>query len=168
MWAAKKHLLVDSVKLRDYCKAKDSEMVGIRYAGKTLLGCYTSNSNLAPRLIAQCKQYKFDHPLEDVSYFGDFNVHNTNWISSTHTDQGGEDAFDMCEMFGLSQLVSFPSRDDTVNTLDLIMTTMAGDAYALSNLGTGDHVSILTTLKLTDAIPHSPKRSSVYLWNKAP
>ena len=33
------------------------------------------------------------HPHAEVLYIGDFNVHHTDWLKSTHTDVGGIEAF---------------------------------------------------------------------------
>ena len=33
------------------------------------------------------------HPHAEVLYIGDFNVHHTDWLQSTHTDVGGIEAF---------------------------------------------------------------------------
>ena len=33
------------------------------------------------------------HPCTEVLYIGDFNVHHTDWLKSTHTDVGGIEAF---------------------------------------------------------------------------
>ena len=33
------------------------------------------------------------HPHTEVLYIGDFNVHHTDWVQSTHTDIGGIEAF---------------------------------------------------------------------------
>ena len=43
----------------------------------------------------------------------------------------------MCEMYGLSQLVDFATRDE--NTLDLVMSSILGVAIPVPSFGTSDH-----------------------------
>ena len=70
--------------------------------GTTLPLCYTQKSSKAPVLLQAYKQYKLDHPFDDIAFIGDFNVHNPDWICSTcDADAGGIMAREMCELMGL-------------------------------------------------------------------
>ena len=108
-----------------------------------------------------------DHPYRNVSYIGDFNVHNSDWICSTDDkDAGGIQAEEMCEMFGLNQLIDFPTRGE--NTLGLDMTIHDGVAIDQPGAGTSDHIAIAITLELDSAIPSPPVHKPTFLWQYAP
>ena len=109
-----------------------------------------------------------DHNMEKVNYwYGDFNVHNPGWICSTcEADAGGVMAEEMCQLFGLNQLIDFPTRGN--NTLDLVMTQHSGSAVARVNAGTSDHITIDITLELQDTVPNSPVQKPTLLWQYAP
>jgi hypothetical protein len=167
LWAGMNHLLVDQVNMKEYNEADVAEMIGVEVLGETLQLCYTPRSSLAPRLIEQCKQFKLDHPYKSVSFLGDFNVHNPDWICSLgDKDTGGEMAEEMCEMFGMKQLIDFPTRGE--NTLDLFMSTRAGSASARPGAGTSDHISINITLELHAPVPDSPIHKPTFMWQHAP
>ena len=167
IWAAVSHLLVDKVSMKPYNVVGESEILGIELCGETLELCYTPNSKLAPRLIENCKQFKLDHPYKSISYFGDFNVHNPDWICSVgDKDTGGALAEEMCEMFGMNQLIDFPTRGS--NTLDLVMTTLTGSATERPGAGTSDHISIDITLELQSVVPIQPDLKPTLLWQHAP
>ena len=167
LWLAKSHLLVDKVNMSTYNTVEVAEMLGIKCMGETHQLCYTSKSSLSPRLISACENYMLDHPMEKVNFFGDFNVHNPGWICSTSdADNGGLMAEKMCQMFGLNQLIDFPTRDS--NTLDLVMTQHSGSARSRVGVGTSDHVSIDITLELNSEVPQSPAHKPTLLWKYAP
>jgi hypothetical protein len=140
-------LLIDKVPLKQYNVVSVSEMLGIEIQDETIALCYTPNSSLAPRLLDNCKQFKMDDPYRNVSYIGDFNVHNSDWICSTgDKDAGGIQAEEMCEMFGLNQLIGLSTCGE--NTLDLAMTIHDGVAIEQPGAGTSDHIAIAITLEL--------------------
>ena len=166
LWLARSHILVDKVNMAPYNIVEAAEVLGIKCMGETFQLCYTPKSALAPRLINACENYMLDHPVEKVNFFGDFNVHNPGWICSTSdADTGGMMAENMCQMFGLNQLIDFPTRDS--NTLDLVMTQHSGSAISRAGLGTTDHVSIDITLDLCSTIPQSPAHKPTLLWKHA-
>ena len=167
MAIAQRHLLVDKVDLKAYNTVKIAEMIGIELQGGTLNLCYTPKSELAPRLIEQCSNYKLDNPFKNVSFLGDFNVHNPQWIHSIgEKDAGGVKAEEMCEMLGYNQLIDFPTRGRT--TLDLMMTPWTGSAVPSPGAGTSDHISINIILELQVEIPPVPPHKPTRMWQNAP
>ena len=66
------------------------------------------------------------HPHAEVLYIGDFNVHHTDWLKSTHTDVGGIEAFHFSISNELEQIIKHPTRvpdrhDHAANPLDLFL-----------------------------------------------
>ena len=64
------------------------------------------------------------HPQAEILYLGDFNVHHTEWLSSSHTDRGGVEALDFSILHGLDQLFQQPTHipdrhDQAPNTLEV-------------------------------------------------
>ena len=118
-------------------------------------------------LIAQCLLYLQEHPSRKVVFLGDFNVHNSKWICSVSpTDEAGVNAQHMCESFGLHQLVGFPTRGG--NTLDLIISHLPGQAVAMANSGTSDHIAIAFDIQITHDLQIAPDADPVYDWEHAP
>ena len=118
-------------------------LVGIRSGDEDYLLCYTPKSSLALRLLIVAQQYMLDNPDRKVVLLGDFNLHNQDWITSCSTDAAGIEAEEMCAMFGLKQLVDFPTREH--NTLDLVMSPTPGAATPVEPMGSSDHVSVSIT-----------------------
>ena len=94
------------------------------------------------------------------------NVHNQDWICSTFTDKAGIKAQEFCEIFGMSQLVNFPTRGE--NTLDLVISDFHGHATAEPGFGSSDHLSVYLTFDTAQKIPTTPIRKSVRDWQNAP
>ena len=68
------------------------------------------------------------HPHAEVLYIGDFNVHHTDWLKSTHTDVGVIEAFHFSISNELEQIIKHPTRvpdrhDHAANPLDLFFTS---------------------------------------------
>ena len=122
-----------------------------------LQGCWTT---------AECRWFKLDNPYRSF-FYSDFNVHNPDWICSTgDKDAGGIHAEEMCEMFGLNQLIDFPTRGE--NTLDPVMTIRDRVAIEQPGAGTSDHIAIAITLELDSAVPSPPVHKPTFLWQYAP
>ena len=74
-------------------------------------------------------EYILSHfPYAEISILGDFNVHHQLWLSSSFTDQPGEQTFNFAILHDLEQLVEFSTRipnrpGDTPNILDLFLTS---------------------------------------------
>lgn len=160
----RKHLLASSLDFITYSISKVAEFAGFELDGVYYGGCYTPNSTCATVLLAQCTKYILDHPAQQVVFIGDFNVHNQGWICSTSpTDDAGRAAERFCDEFGLKQLIVFPTRGD--NTLDLVMSPFSGQAAALANPGTSDHLAVVFELqvpvRLKDAPPNTNTVSKI-------
>jgi hypothetical protein len=163
---AQQHLLIDKLDLAKYNTVKSAEMVGVRYEHVEYILCYTSKSSLAIKLLMAIQRYMLDNPNNQVVLLGDFNVHNQDWIVSSSTDPAGVEAQDMCEMFGLTQLVDFATREG--NALDLVMSSIPGIAQPVLPMGSSDHKSVGITFETSGAPPPSPESPSVYDWSSAP
>ena len=48
-------------------------------------------------------------PHTEVLYIGDFNMHHTDWLQSTHTDVGGIEAFHFSIPNELEQIIKHPT-----------------------------------------------------------
>ena len=78
---------------------------------------------------------------------GDFNVHETSLLHSSHTTAAGTAALDFCESRGLHQLIHFPTRQGAM--MDLILSEHTGTTTQLPNLNTSDQVTVSLSLKIT-------------------
>src|SRR6201990_2304838 len=68
------------------------------------------------------------HTNAEVLYLGDFNVHHTEWLGSSHTDTGWKEAKSFSILNDLEQLIRDPTHipdhpNQFLNTLDLCFTT---------------------------------------------
>ena len=114
-------------------------------------------------------------PFAEISILGDFNVHHQQWLSSSFTDQPGEQAFSFAILHDLEQLVQHPTRvpdrlGDTPNILDLFLTSNPS-AYAVqlySPLGSSDHNLISVSCPIAPLPPQDPpKRRCLWHFNSA-
>ena len=110
------------------------------------------------------------HPHAEVLYIGDFNVHHTEWLHSTHTDLGGREAFDFSLTNELEQIIQHPTRipdhhDHASNPLDLFFTSNPSNySYErYSPLGSSDHflISVCTSFSSPPPIPSTQRQ----LWH---
>ena len=162
----RKHLLVDVLDLRKYNVIGVVEMVGIEWEGIHWILYYTPNSIAALELIDTMQRYKKDNPQGHCVFIGDANVHNADWIHSNFTDLAGELAQEFCEMFGMQQLINFPTRGE--NTLDLVMSDIDGTARELPGFGNSDHVAMALSFKMDGQMPPTPIKHQVQNWYNAP
>ena len=98
-----------------------------------LFFCYCSpNATNFPSFFEYLTSYHesllSSHPHAEVLYIGDFNVHHTDWLKSTHTDVGGIEAFHFSISNELEQIIKHPTRvpdrhDHAANPLDLFFTS---------------------------------------------
>ena len=168
MWLTKSHLLVDKIKMIDYNIVNAAEILGIRCMQETFQLCYTPQSSLAPLLLCACEKYKLDHPMDRVTFLGDFNVHNPGWIiSNSSADPGGILAEDFGDLFGYNQLIDFPTHNQG-NTLDLVFTHCQGVASCRPGLGTSDRYCIELVLEVGRCVPVVPDNEPALLWEHAP
>src|ERR1700755_1708381 len=106
------------------------------------------------------------HPNTEVLYLGDFNVHNTEWLGSSHTDSGGEEAKSFSILNDLEQLIREPTHipdrpNQFLNTLDLCFTTTPSRyKYTIfAPIGKSDHNLIcLNFHAFSPTAPPCPKR----------
>lgn len=66
-------------------------------------------------------------PFAEIYILGDFNVHNQLGLSSSYTDQPGEEAYNVTLHINIQQLVQHPTSitdhlRHTPNILDLFLT----------------------------------------------
>merc|ERR1712121_243069 len=112
--------------------------------------------------LSSCHEsLQISHPQAEILYLGDFNVHHTEWLSSSHTDRGGIEAREFSILHGLDQLIQQPTRvpdrhDQASNTLDLFFTSNCDlFSYSVSSpLGSSDHC--LVTVTFSYAPPSLP------------
>ena len=163
----KKQILADTLDLSKYNTPGLAEMIGIEWGGVHWILYYTPNSNAALVLLQAIQQYKEDHPTARMVFIGDMNAHNSDWIiSSSITDKAGLLAQEFCELFGLSQLVDFTTREG--NTLDLVMSDIKGIAIEAPGFGNSDHKSMSIVFESQEKIPSTPERKAVRDWHNAP
>ena len=163
---AREHLLVDKLNLAKYNTVRSAEIIGVRSEDVDYLLGYTNKSSEAIKLLLAVQLYMLDNPGRKVVLLGDFNVHNMDWITSTSTDAAGREAEGTCEMFGLSQLVHFPTRGG--NTLDLVMSSIPGSCIPIEPMGSSDHKSVGVTFQDGTPSPPSPVDRPVLDWSSAP
>ena len=107
--------------------------------------------------------------------FGDFNVHNTDWLVHSRTiDVSGQVAHAFSLSHNLTQIVSSPTRvpdrvGDTGYLLDLFLTTNPDYfSHTVSPpLGTSDHCVVTVTGNHISSTPSVPFHRTVYRFSKA-
>ena len=95
------------------------------------------------------------YPAAEVAVFGDFNVHNVEWlVHSRATDSSGQAAEAFALSHNLSQIVTSPTRvpdraGDTGYLLDLFLTsTPENFSHKVSSpLGSSDHCVVTVNFK---------------------
>ena len=151
-------LLVGVIDLSSYNIKNVAEMIGVEFQGVQYMLCYTPTSYTSPVLFKQTSACMDAHTDKRVVWMGDFNAHNPDWIHSSSTlDAAGEAAQDFSELYGIPNLVDFPTRED--NTLDLVLSSVDGKAFPDSGLGTSDHLSIWSSLHSDVDLPAPPKET---------
>src|SRR5678816_3483351 len=108
------------------------------------------------------------HPNAEVLYLVDFNVHHhTEWLGSSHTDTGGEEAKTFSILNDLEQLIKEPTHipdrpNQFLNMLDLCFTTTPSRyKYTIfPPIGNSDHNIVALNFKtFSPAAPPCPKRT---------
>ncbi|XP_062528539.1 uncharacterized protein LOC134200191 [Bombyx mori] len=96
------------------------------------------------------------YPSAEVVVLGDFNAHHQEWLGSRTTDLPGRAAYDFALAYGLSQLVTQPTRVPDIeghepSLLDLLLTTdPAGYSVVVdAPLGSSDHCLIRAATPLS-------------------
>ena len=117
-------------------------------------------------MLEAIQQYKEGHPTRRCVFIGATNVHNTDLIHSTFTDKAGMFAQEFCELFGLTQLMHFPTRGP--NALDLVLSDVNGKATVKPGFGNSDHESMHLRFQINVDIPPTPIKLPVRNWGSAP
>ena len=111
---------------------------------------------------------QINHPNAEIAIFGDFNVHNINWLTHSNTnDEQGRQAESFAISSGLTQLVGEPTRipdrdGEFASLLDLFLTTNP-DLYTVivkPPLGSSDHklISTLSEQPISAKQPCKPRK----------
>ena len=159
-------ILCDVIDMKDYNMVDESEIVATRQGGITHTLCYTNKSSKAPTLLAALTQYRIDHLGEPLVLYEDFNAHNQDWICSDKTDAGDILAQEFTELFGMSQVVNFETRQS--NTLDLVISDVEATAMPSMPFGTSDHKAIQIILCTKETIDEVEKKPSRLMRRSAP
>ena len=115
------------------------------------------------------------YPGAQVAVFGDFNVHNVEWLTHSRcTDTNGQATHDFAISHNLSQIVTSPTRvpdrdGDTGYLLDLFLTSIP-DCFShkvTSPLGSSDHCVVTVKCKQVFSTPSVPFHRTVYRYSKA-
>ena len=108
-------------------------------------------------------------PHAEVLILEDFNVHHTEWLGSTNTDVGGNEARFFSITNEMEQIIHHPTRvpdrhDQTPNILDLCFTSNPSlYSYSISApLGSSDHK--LISLNSSHASPPPIPPTDRHLW----
>ena len=133
-------VLFDEVDTTTISSPGVSEIVAINHCGFLIVCCYRQPSTNDLTLFQQLDQLLDSNVSGSPVICGDFNVHETSWLHSTHTSAAGTAALEFCESRVLYQLVDFSTRHGAI--LDLILSEHAGTTVQLPNLNTSDHVTI--------------------------
>ena len=113
------------------------------------------------------QEFRFDHSEYKNVFSGDFDAHNPGWIpSETKEDEAGRSAQAFSAIFGIHQLVDFPTRGK--NALALIFFDLSGEAKLDVPLGSSGHNAIVAVFKTEHEMSAAPVRAAVYHWGDAP
>ena len=95
-------------------------------------------------------------PSVEIVILGDFNAHHADWLGSRSTDHAGRSVHDFALAYGLSQLVSSPTRvpdvaDHVPSLLDLLLTSHPEGFQVTVDapLGSSDHCLIRSKVPLS-------------------
>ena len=140
---AQKAILFEEIDTSTIAVLETAELVAISCYDTLFVCCYRQPSPSDTTLLTCLDTLLDKHSLPPV-ICGDFNVHESSWLHSTHTSSAGTATLDFCESRNLLQLVDFPTRRDAI--LDLILSEHSGLVKELPNLNASDHVAILLRL----------------------
>ena len=169
------------VRLTEYEDQEHEYLVFVvHFEGSTLLLFFlyrspSTNSQIFDVLSDKVDSLLGKYPAAEVAVFGDFNVHNIDWlVHSRATDSNGQAAHSFALSQNLSQIVASPTRvpdraTDRGYLLDLFLTTNP-DSYhhrVSSPLGTSDHCVVTVTSNNLLSKPSAPFHRTVYRFSKA-
>lgn len=96
---------------------------------------------------------------------GDFNAHEEEWLKSTATNARGRAVREFCESRGVLQLVTRPTRGDSI--LDLVIGPFEGNVSHLPHCGLSDHQTLLVSLDRVLETSCAALKRTVYHWKRA-
>ena len=161
----REYILFEEIDTATFSIAERAELVAIISHSLLFVCCYCQPSSMDVTLLTNLDHLLDTYPAVSPVICGDFNVHESTWLHSSHTSSAGTATLDFCESRGLHQLVNFPTRLNAI--LDLVLSENPGSTQTLPNLNTSDHVVVLWTLpSFTNVI--NPADCRVYHWSCAP
>ncbi|XP_045500068.1 uncharacterized protein LOC123697570 [Colias croceus] len=102
-------------------------------------------------------------PSAELVVLGDFNAHHVEWLGSRTTDHAGRTVHDFALAYGLTQLVSSPTRipdveGHTPSLLDLLLSTHPENyqVSVVAPLGSSDHCLIRSMVPLMGSKQQTP------------
>ena len=158
-------ILFEEIDTAVFSIVEKAELVAVCVQSFIIICCYHQPSSVDVTLLNNLDHVLDKYPSLSPVVCGDFNVHESTWLNSTHTTRAGTATLDFCESRGLHQLVAFPTRLNAI--LDLVMTEYPGSVQALPNLNTSDHVAVLLMLSSLTYVSTPPDRL-VYHWSRTP
>ena len=143
-----------------------AELVAVSCYDTLFICCYRQPSSTDTTLLTCLDNLLDKYGSMPPVICGDFNVHESSWLHSTHTSSAGTATLDFCESRNLHQLIDFSIRCNAI--LDLILSEHLGLVQKLPNLNTSDHVAILLTLESLSIPITTPPDRRVFHWCRAP
>lgn len=125
-------MVFDEINTLSFCVARVTELVAISCNGIIFICCYrqplATDTTLFKSLDSLLNQ---NTPLSPV-ICGDFNVHESVWLQSSHTSSAGTTMLDFCDSRGLHQLITFPTHQNAI--LDLVISKHTETTQVLLHL----------------------------------
>ena len=136
-------LLFDEIDTSSLSVARVTELVTISCNGIIFICCYFQPSATDSTLLTSLDSLLNQNVLLSPVVCGDFNVHESVWLQSSHTFSAGTATMDFCDSRGFHQLITFPTHQNAI--LDLVISEHTGTVQVLPNFNTSDHVAILVS-----------------------
>ena len=141
--------------------------------GSVAIGCVyrppNSPYNTALQTLEHCIRTT-KHNTDYTLITGDLNAKNNVWLSTDNTDPAGEELRDLLVLYGLQQLVDFPTylyRGTPYSCIDIVATDCSTiSVTSAAPVGGSDHLSINVHINSTPH-PHpigSVKRAARWRW----
>jgi len=120
------------------------------------------------------KRAKQTYPNHNLLIVGDFNAKHRDWLASDHTDECGDGLQTLLDIYGLQQLVTFPTHEHAGqlrSCLDLVVTSDNMNGVSVTHeapLGSSDHVVVRGLLPQSERVRRNiaPKHQ-VLCWSRA-
>ena len=122
------------------------------------------------KLSSKVDEINSKYPTSELIIVGDFNVHHSDWLRSSSTDDEGKHAKFFAASHNLSQIVNQPtfiphSRNHASNLLDLCLTSIPTimKANVESGIGNSDHRLVTTSVQIVPPPENLPPTR--HIWN---